>query len=197
MSQTRTTALVALDISSRSLVVQVTSATGFAVGQPVYLEQECVGFVVAINSTQIQISERGYNGTFPAAHDVLSTIVTGLPGDFGPPVPGRISPFEGRVQTKVYGASGAMATPVAAQSAYLTKAGVGAMTIVNPGKMDDGIRWRIIAGSAQAHTVTGPTNCFNNTTHIGTFGGAIGDGFDLEAFNSQWMVCYNKNVTLS
>ena len=61
----------------------------------------------------------------------------------------------------------------------------------------DGRIIRIISTTAFAHVVTGPTNVFNGSTHIATFGAAAGNGINLEAYNGFWYVIGNIGVTLS
>jgi hypothetical protein len=83
-------------------------------------------------------------------------------------------------------------------TAFLTKAGVGAMTLAAPiTGTDDGKILRIQSTTAQAHTVTTPANGLNGSVHIGTFGGAIGDNFILQAEGGTWLVLSKTNVTLS
>lgn len=97
----------------------------------------------------------------------------------------------------VYSASGAITVP--AGVAKLTKAGVGVMTLADPAAEDDGLTLEIYSETAQAHTVTNTTGFNGGSTgsDVGTFGGAIGDGFTLVARNGIWWVHNNVNVTLA
>jgi len=64
---------------------------------------------------------------------------------------------------------------------------------------DDGKILRMIAGTAQAHTVTQTTPGFNNggsAKDVATFGGAVGDNLEVVAYNGEWLVLSSVNVTL-
>ncbi len=77
-------------------------------------------------------------------------------------------------------------------------AGALAMTLALPTTgVHDGMTIRIQSGVAQAHTVTTPASGYNGATHIATFGGAIGDGFELTALGVTWLVNWTKNITLT
>jgi hypothetical protein len=87
----------------------------------------------------------------------------------------------------------------------LTKSSAGAFTLAAPtaglpsAGGDDGKVLRIIAGSAQAHTVTQTTPGFNNggsAKDVATFGGAIGDSMEVVAYNGEWLTTILRNVTL-
>lgn len=79
----------------------------------------------------------------------------------------------------------------------LTKAGVAVMTLAAPVAADNGKILRIISTTANAHTVTTPSAKLNETSAIGTFGGAKGDNIVLVAYNTSWWVLSKVNVTLS
>jgi len=58
----------------------------------------------------------------------------------------------------------------------------------------------VVSTTAAAHTVTATTigfNAGNAASDIGTFGGAIGDGFSFVAYQGEWYVLTNTNVTLA
>lgn len=86
---------------------------------------------------------------------------------------------------------------------WLTKAGVDVMTIAAPiaGAVSagghDGLTINIIDQGGHAHTVTGPSNCFNGASHVATFGGAVANNFTIKARNGVWYVTGNSGVTLS
>jgi hypothetical protein len=70
----------------------------------------------------------------------------------------------------------------------LTKGTAAAMTLAAPtAGQDDGKELRIIAGTANAHTVTITTSaCLNGVYHIFTFAGYIGNTLNLVAYNGVW-----------
>jgi hypothetical protein len=88
-------------------------------------------------------------------------------------------------------------------SVYLNKGGVLAATLALPtagaqsAGGDDGKRLRIIAVTAQAHTVTTPAAGYNGASTISTAAGAIGNTMELEARNGTWLATNLKGWTLS
>ena len=93
------------------------------------------------------------------------------------------------------------AITIASHVAVLTKGSAQAMTLAAPtAGTHDGVIIKIISATAQAHTVTATTIGFNATDtsgDLGTFGGAIGDGIVVVAYQGEWLVLNNINVTLS
>lgn len=85
--------------------------------------------------------------------------------------------------------------------AALTKAGVAAMTLAAPTTTtDDGKVLRIVAMTANAHTVTQASPGFNNAGaggDVATFGGAVGDNLVLIAYQGVWYVQSQVNVTIA
>jgi hypothetical protein len=82
----------------------------------------------------------------------------------------------------------------------MTKAGVAAMTLGTPTTAQNGVEIVFTAATANAHTVTAATigfNAGNAGTDIATFGAAIGDGFTVVAYEGEWLVTSNINVTFA
>lgn len=83
----------------------------------------------------------------------------------------------------------------------LTKAGVAAMTLAAPtATTDDGKRLRIVATTANAHTVTQASPGLNNlgaSGDVATFGGAVGDMIELIAYQGVWYITNVINVTVA
>ncbi len=108
-------------------------------------------------------------------------------------------------QYAAYGASGAITQK--SGNVFLTKAGVGVMTIANPisgapeSGGDDGKELTIVSTTANAHTVSNAAGSgFNGggaASDVGTFGGAIGDGVSLIAYGGKWIVKSKTNVTIA
>lgn len=102
---------------------------------------------------------------------------------------------------EVEAASGAIG--IKEGKAYITKAGIAALTLVAPtaglpaAGGDDGKTLTIIATTAYAHTVTTPANAINGSLHVATFGGAIGNSFAVSAYNGTWWQVPSSSVTLS
>ena len=107
----------------------------------------------------------------------------------------------GAVQETViaYSANGAIS--IAPQVAVITKGTAAAMTIAAPtATTHDGIIIEIVSTTAAAHTVTATTIGFNAADaggDVGTFGGAIGDGLRIVAYQGEWYVLNNINVTIA
>lgn len=82
----------------------------------------------------------------------------------------------------------------------LNKAGAIAATLAAPtATTDDGKELNIVSITAQAHTVTvaGGINGTGASGDVGTFGGAIGDGFTVIAYGGKWYQKTNTNVTFA
>lgn len=95
-------------------------------------------------------------------------------------------------------ADGAIAVPNGNTTYYITKAGVAAMTLVDPtATTHDGLRLTFISTTAQAHTLDLVTGINGTAADVGTFGGAIDDGVVFEAYQGVWYEVpgANNNVT--
>jgi hypothetical protein len=83
----------------------------------------------------------------------------------------------------------------------LTKAGVAAMTLAAPtATTDDGKILRIVATTANAHTVTQASDGFNGggaSKDVATFGGAVGDKLVCIAYQGIWYILDSLNITLA
>jgi hypothetical protein len=99
-------------------------------------------------------------------------------------------------------ASGAIAVPTGNTTYFITKAGVAAMTLVDPtATTHDGLRLTFISATAESHTLSNAAGSgFNGVgagADIGTFGGAIGDHLIIEAYQGKWYVIDNVGVVLA
>jgi hypothetical protein len=82
----------------------------------------------------------------------------------------------------------------------ITKGTACALTLGTPTTAQNGTVLRIISTTAAAHTVTATTIGFNAGTtskDVGTFGGAIGDGFCCVAYGGNWYTFAVTNVTFA
>ena len=96
-------------------------------------------------------------------------------------------------------ANGAITVPSANTTFDITKAGVAAMTIVNPtATTHDGLQLTFMAITANAHTLTNTTGfgAGGAGSDVATFGGAVGDNIVIEAYQGIWYVVSTRNVTL-
>lgn len=103
---------------------------------------------------------------------------------------------------EVASANGTIAFPEQGiKTVFITKGTACAITLSAPvAGTHDGCGIRFIACTAAAHTVTASTIGFNegNTTgDVGTFGGAIGDGFEVFAYQGELYTTNVVNVTFA
>jgi hypothetical protein len=199
MSLTNTT--LAAACGAADLTLRLTSVTGAVVGAPLKIENEYVGAVLSIVSPFVTVRDRGAEGTLAVAHNALAPVnLAAAASDFIAIPAGstnQVPPFRERVQ--YYSVNGAIALPDQNTTVILNKAGVAAMTLADPTRDMEGLEMTIMAGTAQANTVTYTTG-FNGggaATDVGTFGGAIGDNFRIKAVLGVWNVMYLRNVTLA
>lgn len=99
-------------------------------------------------------------------------------------------------------ADGAITIPSGSTSYMITKAGVAAMTIVDPTSgTHDGLRLTFMATTANAHTLSNAAgsgfNAGGAASDVGTYGGAKGDNIIIEAYQGKWYVVSKVNVTLA
>lgn len=110
----------------------------------------------------------------------------------------------GRTSIVAVTADGAISIPAYNVHYFITKAGVAAMTIADPtATTHDGVTLTFVATTANAHTLdnsagSGFFSSGGATKDVGTFGGAIGDGFTIIAYQGKWYIDPRgvTNVTL-
>lgn len=102
-------------------------------------------------------------------------------------------------------ADGAISVPAYNVTHFITKAGVAAMTIVDPtATTHDGVTLTFVSTTANAHTLSNAAGSgfFSSGgagQDVATFGGAIGDGFTIIAYQGKWYIDPRglTNVTLA
>ena len=98
-----------------------------------------------------------------------------------------------------YAANGAIG--LYSHTAFITKGTAAALTLAVPtATTHDGVTIEVVSTTAAAHTVTATTVGFNAgdaASDVGTFGGAIADRFKFIAYQGEWYVVQNTNVTLA
>lgn len=158
MSLTTTTLSAALTASGQSIVVA--SASGFAAGSYVKIDQEFVRVAKSyVSGTTIPLDGRGLNGTIAAAHVSGANVVVGVGSDFANPSASVVAayPLAGlRRKLLSYSASGAIDLPVAGEDlvVILNGTSVLAMTVAVPTKDIDGCLLWVASNGVAAHTVT-------------------------------------------
>lgn len=191
MSLTATTLLYAVD--NYINLIQVTSATGFVVGNPVRVDHELMK-IQSVDGARIGVF-RGIRGTKCQAHNALANIVTGPWADF----PVEMFPDAGSYS---YDASGALT--VAEGIHKIVKASAAAMTLAPPTRAQEGIVMSILALTTAAHTVT--VSAADDA--VAGFGGggaskdaaalnATGDSLTIIAARGRWYVLGLNSVTFS
>lgn len=101
----------------------------------------------------------------------------------------------------VASANGAITIPErGSKTILITKGTAAALTLGVPASSQNGVTLTIVSTTAAAHTVTAATigfNAGNGGTDVGTFGGAIGDGFTCVAYEGEWYTRGVTNVTFA
>ncbi len=99
-------------------------------------------------------------------------------------------------------ADGAISVPSVNTTYFITKAGVAAMTLVDPtATTHDNLQLTFISVTANAHTLSnGAGSGFNGGgagSDVGTFGAAKGNNIVIRAYQGDWYVVSSVNVTLA
>lgn len=198
MALTTTTAASA--ILATDAVVNVTSATGFTVGNFLRVDTEMMRVtVVPATGTLIGVI-RGIDGTAVVAHNILAIMTTGLFSDLQPVAQGKFVTFPAdETQQVTYSVTGAIAVPTQNTQVFLNKAGVAAMTLAAPAKGQDGLILTITSTTAQAHTVTATALYSTGTAsvNLATFAANKGSGMVLMAAGGLWSVMSATGITFS
>jgi hypothetical protein len=111
------------------------------------------------------------------------------------------STLDTKYAIEVESASGAIA--IKEGFSVITKAGVAVMTLAAPtaglpaAAGDDGRVLTIVSTTAQAHTVTTPSNKVNGASTTLTFGAAVANFVQLIAYGGVWYVLGKTGITVS
>ncbi len=188
MALTRTTLAAACGLNDTT--IRVASATGFAVGNYIRIDNEVLQQTAAADGTIIAV-RRGLNGSAQVAHAVTSGVNTGLGTDF--PAAGVVATAElqmfaarqGELRYS-YGASGAL-TPSGGLH-VLNGTSVLVMTLAVPSTLIDGDEMIIIGTGGAAHTVTFATAMGNGGSNLdlATFAAGGQQVMRLIAMNGIW-----------
>lgn len=162
--------------------ISVASATGFAAGSFIQIDQEILqvqkGYV---SGTSIPVI-RGLDGTATQAHPTGAQVKVGLASDFLGPAPQVVTgtPIGAYARTRIsYTAAGAITLPLPGNDvdAVLNGTVALAMTLANPTIDMDGCRLCVVGNGKAAHTVT-------YTAGLGNVGAAA-DVITFKADQSQ------------
>ena len=173
MALTRTTLSGA--INANDTLFAVASATGFAVGEYLKIDDEFM-MTTAVSGTNISV-QRGVNGTAAVAHVITAGVVTGTGDDFsgGAVATADTYPLAGR-QRRVTSRTAAFTVtllPGVDQTIVLNGTSVIAVTIPVPTTDMEGDELNIVSNGAAAHTLT----------FTGGLSGA-GSGYDVITINA-------------
>jgi len=157
MALVRTTASTAIAATDKSITVA--SATGFAAGYFVRMDEEIAKVAASYTSGTIIPLIRGIDGTRVVAHAITCSVVCGTGADWSNPEAQTVDSFliAGRARSVTsYTADGAITHPVAGSDAVAILNGTTQwdMTLAVPGKDLDGSVLIIVGNGKAAHTVT-------------------------------------------
>jgi hypothetical protein len=127
--------------------------------------------------------------------DITGNITGNITGDVTGDVTGNVV---GAVQQPmvVVSADGAIAIPAGNTLYSIDKAGIAAMTLVDPTAVThDGIVLTFMSTTANAHTLDLVTGINGGVADVGTYGGAAGDVVSIVAIGGVWYQLLNTNVT--
>lgn len=204
MALVRTTLASACTAADSSIVV--TTATGFAAGYTVRVDQEVMKIAATyVSGTTIPVL-RGKLGTAVVAHGVYAGVICGTAADWGDQGIQTVTmfPVAGRVRNiHSYGASGAISLPLPGcdEVAFLNYTSTLTMTLADPTKDLDGCIMWIVADGNGAHTVSNAAGSgmggAGGSYDIFTFNGSGMAGVQLMAINSKWVMLGNVSGTLT
>jgi len=198
MSITATTLASACALGDTT--INVTSATGFATGNVIFVDGEQMVQTGAAVGTVIPVQRGGKNGGVQSAHAILAMTQTGLATDWAGPQAGwSTNPAIYKKQIVSYGASGAIAPPTSDTLIFLNKATAAAMTLTSPSGAPDGIEVTIYSNTAAAHTVTYTPGFHGDTTSsdVATFAATIGNSFTMISSGGLWGLKCAAGVTFA
>jgi hypothetical protein len=195
-----TTTTLSAAITDSALQFKVAAATGFTVGYTVLVDQEYLGKITEVSGLVVKVSGRGTEGTAAVAHHPTAPVSAGPTSEF-PGVPlGEVAPIPPDAEGFItYGATPtAIAVPSKDSFIILNSDTTTAYTLVDPTPGSAGRRLTIMAGTADAYTVTNTTgyNGAGTTGDVATFGGAKGDNMVIRASATQWLIEDLRNVTV-
>ena len=197
MAQTTTT--ISAAVGATDLTIPVTSATGFAAGNYLRLDNEFM-VVSSVSGTNISVRSRGDKGSGAVAHNILAIANTGLDSDLAVQPMGQAAQIDPQFPTIVtYSAAGAIAIPNQNTMVVLNGGGARAMTLAGPAKDQDGLTLTVLNASAFAHTVTYTAGFYGDTTSsdVITFAAKAGASFICVARGGTWGLLGLTNCTIA
>ena len=198
MALTNTTLAAAMGANDMQL--KVTSATGFAVGQLVRVDNEEMLQTAAANGVYIPV-RRGLDGSAQVAHGILADVATGLTTDFPSPPLGKTALFPVDTARISIGVDTTFtAADFSQDTTYvITKATACAVTLGAPSKAQNGLKITFRSATAAAHTVTYAAGFLGDagSSDIATFAAKIGAMLVIEANAGTWGAVSTSSVTIA
>lgn len=194
MALVRTTLSSACAVGDKQIVVA--SATGFAVGYVVLIDQEQMEVTKGYDGSSTTIPVlRGKGGSKTSAHVATAGVVAGVATDWSDPgIQAAVNfPVAGRpVELRSITATGTLTPPTAGTDlrVVLNGTSVIALTIAAPTKDLDGCKLTIVSNGAAAHTLTftGGLSGAGNSYDVITVNATAPAAFEFIAANSLWMM---------
>lgn len=170
----------------------VASATGFAAGNLVLIDQEVLRVSKTyVSGTTIPV-ERGQNGSVTAAHVLTSNVTTFLASDITSQGPQTVTqyPVAGKARIVTSVSATATISGYPGQDAVYVLNGSTALpiTLAAPTKDMDGSLLIVVGNGKAAHTVTvtGGIGAGGTTVDVGTFATGAQISFPFIACNGVW-----------
>jgi hypothetical protein len=191
-STTLSSACAQLDTS-----IVVTSATGFAAGNLLVIDQETMQVAQGYSSGTTIPVLRGRDGSAQVAHKVTVPVTTYLASDQNPPAPQTVVQYPTVRARRMlnYAAAGAITLPNPGEDMVAVIDGTStlAMTLANPTKDLDNSMLYIFSNGKGAHTVTYTAGVGNggSTMDVGTYNTTEATGCALMALNGFWVLWAN------
>ncbi len=212
-----TATALSADLTATGETLAVASGTGFPAvgtiaspGYTVRINREYMLAVAQPVANVIKVIQRGYNGTFAQAHDLLSKVeVSALGSDFTEPYPGSVVSLPPHVPGQAsFGenfaitASDVLSWGNQDQRFAITKAtALATSTLAAPSKAQDGVQVCFTSLTAAAHVITATTlfaDAVSGSPHTtATFAAFIGATFTIEAQNGLWNIVSATGVTIT
>jgi hypothetical protein len=205
MAITATNLVSDLGINDTTMVVAANA--GFppvgVVANPGWLVRIDKEYLLAISqpvTNTIKIAQRGFNGTAAAPHDLLAKVTVSASGsDFPDSSPGNLTVLPANLpsmttigENRIFTTAEVHSWGNQPQLFAITKATAAAITLVAPGKDQDGLVVTFTSLTAAAHVITA-TALLNDAVTGGphgtiTFAAFAGSGITMMAQNGLWNV---------
>lgn len=160
----------------------------------------CVGVPGA---NLLDLAFRGYDGTTPAAHDILTAVITSaLASDFGVPIGASLTTIDLSEDSAItLGQDQTIALPVTNTVFNINKATAIALVLPAPSIADNGLTLVFTSQTSAAHVISAPGLVNNGAAGSPfstlTFGVLKGATVTLVAENGAYSVASTQSVTAS